>query len=199
MSGLNSKAKSVKLQRSSILSDKDWDRNHFILASIDSSSRLWEIFAFILVTYYISNDLSISNLAFQFLPPFNSFPFNSFLPLFTLELCFWDESLDWARGRRRDLRKHRLGISLSRRKPKGFRKERRRAYGPASSLERPAPCGFAKRGAVPAPLPGLRSARSPYVFVKVKGGEAIPSLDSLCEFPYTQITFSRFFRRRTYF
>jgi hypothetical protein len=84
---------------------------------------------------------------------------------------FGDESLDWARGRRRDLRKHRLGILLSRRNPKGFRKERRKAYGPASSLERPAPCGFAKRGAVPAPLPGLRSARSPYVSVKVKGGE----------------------------
>ena len=39
-------------------------------------------------------------------------------PRFTFDLCSWGESLDWARGRRRDSRKHRPGILLSAAKPK---------------------------------------------------------------------------------
>jgi len=35
---------------------------------------------------------------------------------------------------------------------------------PPDPLEKTPPCGFAKRGAVPVPLRGLRSIRSPCVF-----------------------------------
>jgi len=55
------------------------------------------------------------------------------LPPFTLEVCFWDESLDWARGRRRASRKHRRAFFFPLRNQKGFRNERRKASGPASS------------------------------------------------------------------
>jgi hypothetical protein len=44
-------------------------------------------------------------------------------------------------------------------------------------MEKPPPCGFAKRGAVPVPLRGLRSIQSPCVFLKSEGGKIFRPLD----------------------
>jgi len=59
--GFNAKARSVKQHSKSIFPSMDNDRNHSTLVSIDSSSRLWKIFAFILIIYYRMIDFSLHN------------------------------------------------------------------------------------------------------------------------------------------
>lgn len=64
------------------------------------------------------------------------------MPLFTFDICSWGESLDWARGWRRDSRKHRPGSQLSSARPEGFRKGRRKPCGPASPHEKATASSF---------------------------------------------------------
>ena len=62
-----------------------------------------------------------------------------------------------------------------------------RPAAPPHPMERPAPRGFAKRGAVPGPLPDLRSIGSPYVSEKAKEGKPLSGVDTHFVFPYTHL------------
>ena len=103
------------------------------------------------------------------LPAFPADPSQNHISLLRIDFhfIFWDKSLDWAGGQRRDLRKHRPGPPFPSAKPKGFRKERRKACGPsAPALKRSPPRDSAKRAAVPPTPPRSRKGSSPNVFEK---------------------------------
>jgi len=92
------------------------------------------------------------------------------LPTFTFDFCFWDESLDGARGRRRALRKHRPGTAFCCSQPKGFRKERRRACGPRPTPEKTRALWFREAWCCPRAPAGAPKYLIPLCFCKSDGG-----------------------------
>ena len=95
------------------------------------------------------------------------------LPTFTFDLCFWDESLDGARGRRRALRKHRPGTVFCCSQPKGFRKERRRACGPRPTPEKTRALWFREAWCCPRAPAGAPKYLIPLCFCKSDGGASL--------------------------
>ena len=103
------------------------------------------------------------------------------LPSLTFDLCFWNESLDWARGRRRDSRKHRPGILLSSAKPKGFPQRETEGLRPRPDPEKTSALWFREARRCPyAPAEAPRYLISYVCFCKRKGARIHKGFDFFC-------------------
>jgi len=84
---------------------------------------------------------------------------------------FVDERLDWARGWRRDLRKHRPGPSFSSAKPKEILQREAEACGPAFFRGKTTASWFREARRCPRAPAGTSKYPIPLCFLKSEGGQ----------------------------